>query len=385
MAQAQALLERALTMAERHRLPLQRLYAMTRIGGNRWLAETDATGLRAAREEALRLGGAAVVHTIDGILILDSVFRGEFDAARQAADECLVVVRRLRLAPAVRYALMARAAAAAHLGDRAGMEEALSAFAAWDGAGSQEEVLTVGLARTFCALMEEDRDLARHELELVARLERDNPSTYYLSGRAGIGVLLDVLAGTAGRIDHSAASATAPGRMRWNRHFLALADAVLLGREGLPDQAREAVARAAREAEGHPVALQLGLRLVAEAAHADGWGEPAAWLRGAEHFFHQLDVPAVVNACRAALRGMGVSVHQHRTGTSRIPERWRTMGMTVREYEVFVVLAERLGNKDIAERLYISPRTVEKHIAALIAKTGVANRAALCTLSASLR
>ncbi|MCP2312003.1 helix-turn-helix domain-containing protein, partial [Kitasatospora paracochleata] len=99
---------------------------------------------------------------------------------------------------------------------------------------------------------------------------------------------------------------------------------------------------------------------------------------------HQQDVPAVANACRAELRRLGAPVHQHRTGTSRIPEVLRAQGVTVREYEVFVVLAERLGNKDVADRLYISPRTVEKHIASLITKTGVINRAALCALSASL-
>ncbi|WP_042379400.1 helix-turn-helix transcriptional regulator [Streptacidiphilus melanogenes] len=381
--EARAVLERALGAAERHRLPLQRLYALTRIGGNGWLAETDPTGLRTAREEALRLGAATIVYTIDGILILDSVLRGEFGHAREAAEECLTVVRRLRLAPAIRYTLMAKASASAHLGDRAGMEEALSAFSAWDGAGSQEEVLAVGLARTFCALMEEDRELALRELAEVARLERDNPSTYYLSGRLGIGVLLDVLDGRADQTALSAAAATAPGRMRWNRQFLALADAVLLGREGRGEAASAAVAHAVREAEAYPVAQQLGLRLVAESAHADGWGEPVAWLRGAENFFHQREVPSVANACRAALRAMGASVHQHRSGADRIPEGLRAQGVTVREYEVFVVLAERLGNKDIAERLYISPRTVEKHIASLIAKTAVANRAALCALSAS--
>lgn len=56
--------------------------------------------------------------------------------------------------------------------------------------------------------------------------------------------------------------------------------------------------------------------------------------------------------------------------------------MTVREYEIFQLLADRLSNKDIAARLYISPRTVEKHVASLIAKTGLPNRAQLCALAA---
>lgn len=48
--------------------------------------------------------------------------------------------------------------------------------------------------------------------------------------------------------------------------------------------------------------------------------------------------------------------------------------MTGREYEVFGLLADRLGNKAIAARLHISPRTVEKHVASLVAKAGQPNR-----------
>jgi DNA-binding CsgD family transcriptional regulator len=138
-------------------------------------------------------------------------------------------------------------------------------------------------------------------------------------------------------------------------------------------------------AEPYPLAQHLGLRLVADAAHQDGWGDPVSWLRRAEHYFHERDVQAVTGACRAGLRRLGAPVHQHRTGTSGIPDHLRAQGVTVREFEVFRLLAERLGNKDIADRLFISPRTAEKHIASLITKTGAANRADLCARSAALR
>ncbi|MFB6805936.1 helix-turn-helix transcriptional regulator [Streptomyces sp. NPDC056387] len=382
--EATALLESALQTAEQHQLPLQRMYALTRIGGNYWLTEGATAPLLAARSEAQRLGSATIVYTIDGIMILDAVLRAEFTAAQQSAEECLAVVQRLRLAPATRYVLMARAALAAHRGDRPAMESALAAFADWDGAGSQEEPLTRGLARAFCALTEEDRPGAVRELRAVADLEDTNPSTYYLSGRYGIGLLLDVLSGAADRAAYEEIAATAPGRMRWNRQFVLFAGAVLLGREGRPEEAAAAVAEALRAAAPYATALHLGLRLIADAAHEDGWGEPVAWLRRAEEHFHQGGVAAVAGACRAALRRMGAPVQQRRSGSSTIPDVLRAQGVTVREYEVFRLLAERLGNKDIADRLYISPRTVEKHIAALGTKTGRTNRAALCELSASL-
>ncbi len=58
--------------------------------------------------------------------------------------------------------------------------------------------------------------------------------------------------------------------------------------------------------------------------------------------------------------------------------------MTVREYEVLVLLADRPGNQELARKLSISPRTVEKHLASLLAKTGHPDRAALCALAGEL-
>jgi hypothetical protein len=40
----------------------------------------------------------------------------------------------------------------------------------------------------------------------------------------------------------------------------------------------------------------------------------------------------------------------------------------------------RLPNREIAERLYLSPRTVEHHVTSLLRRTGAANRAALATV-----
>jgi predicted ATPase/DNA-binding CsgD family transcriptional regulator len=57
------------------------------------------------------------------------------------------------------------------------------------------------------------------------------------------------------------------------------------------------------------------------------------------------------------------------------------LGITAREAEVLELVGERLPNKDIAARLYLSPRTVEKHVASLLLKTGAADRAALRRLA----
>ncbi len=48
--------------------------------------------------------------------------------------------------------------------------------------------------------------------------------------------------------------------------------------------------------------------------------------------------------------------------------------LTNREQEVFGLLGEGLTNARIADRLYISPRTVEQHVARVLAKLGLNNR-----------
>jgi predicted ATPase/DNA-binding CsgD family transcriptional regulator len=59
-------------------------------------------------------------------------------------------------------------------------------------------------------------------------------------------------------------------------------------------------------------------------------------------------------------------------------------GVTGRETEVLAALAERLRNREIAERLHVSVRTVESHVAALLRKLAVADRTALAEIGRQL-
>jgi predicted ATPase/DNA-binding CsgD family transcriptional regulator len=66
-------------------------------------------------------------------------------------------------------------------------------------------------------------------------------------------------------------------------------------------------------------------------------------------------------------------------------ERLARGGVTDREAEVLVAVAERLRNREIADRLNVSVRTVESHIAALLRKLGVTDRAALADMGMEIR
>ena len=102
---------------------------------------------------------------------------------------------------------------------------------------------------------------------------------------------------------------------------------------------------------------------------ADLAGEAAAQLR-AEARAGRLDA----GAAAAVLSAAGHPA-------SRRPA--RPANLTGREIEVLQLLARGLSNKEIAERLVISRKTVGHHVEHIYAKTGTANRALASLFAAS--
>ncbi|MET0236290.1 MAG: AAA family ATPase [Kibdelosporangium sp.] len=383
LAESSECFERARLLAEERSLPIARVYALVRLAGNDWVSAGDATSMRRTVEEAKRVGAVSVGYIIDANLALDTVLRGDFATAAARVLQTKRDVIRLRLGQIVRYTLMAEATLAAHRGKRAEMDRALTEFAQWGTELTQEWPLALGLARTFCALLEEDRPLARAEMRRVLAATEAAPSMFYLAGRHGLNLFLSVLDGDAGWAEVERTAATVHSDMRWNRQFVRLSRAVLLGRDGRADEAAEAAASAQEDAAVYRMVNHLGMRLVSEAAIDDGWGDPVSWLRKAEDYFHQLSVVPVASACRSMLRHVGATVRQRRSGMDQVPDDLRAIGVTVREHEVLQLIVERLTNKAIANRLHISPRTVEKHVASLIIKAEVADRVELSDFAAS--
>lgn len=383
MEESSACFLRGLSIAEEHRLPIWRVYALMLSSVNAWLSTGDPAGYDRTAKEAKRAGAITLGYTIEGSFAIDAVLRGDFARAAQLVSAYKPDVLRLRLRPQIRYALMVQTALAAHQGKRSDMENSFAEFSEWQDEHSQEFPLVLGFARTVCALLEENRVLARGELTKMLTLTEDLPTGYHLAGRHGLHLLLAVLEEDAGWAEYEAVASTSQGSMRWNRQFVRLSEAILLGRDGRTEEANTAVAAAREDASIYVMVGHLGLRLAAEAAIADGWGEPVAWLRRAEEYFHQLSVPAVAGACRSLLRHAGASVKQRRTGIDQVPDDLRAIGVTVREHEVLQLLRERLTNKAIANRLHISPRTVEKHVASLMMKAEVADRMELSDFAVS--
>jgi DNA-binding CsgD family transcriptional regulator/tetratricopeptide (TPR) repeat protein len=130
----------------------------------------------------------------------------------------------------------------------------------------------------------------------------------------------------------------------------------------------------ALQAEGRWQEAAAGWRALGcpfETASALADGHEAA-LREALAMFESLGARPMIERVRHKLRAAGVRglPHGPREATRR-----HVAGLTSREVAVLALLAEGLRNRDIAQRLNRSVRTVDHHLAALFAKLEVSNRA----------
>jgi DNA-binding NarL/FixJ family response regulator len=160
---------------------------------------------------------------------------------------------------------------------------------------------------------------------------------------------------------------------------LAFADAVACARARRVDDAARRYQEGELNLQGVPWWGRVLRMVVLHAAVADGWADRVdalATLRAdlAEH--ERTGDLRLARTCRDLLRRAGAPVPRGR-GTTPVPPRLRAAGVTSREMDVAILVAEGLTNAQAAERLFLSIRTVETHVANLLAKTGAASRAEL--------
>ncbi|HXP19968.1 MAG TPA: helix-turn-helix transcriptional regulator [Streptosporangiaceae bacterium] len=300
--------------------------------------------------------------------------RGELDAAAETARGAQETATRLGLAPLAAAALAVEAAAAGLRGRSGQLETLLRRSEALAPDDPDLAAFRWGVGRGMCALVREERAAA---LAAFRRAIRAQAPAAVLDTARGPLLLTLAAEGTATGADLAAARATATPGAVWSDLWLGYGEAALAGARSDEHAAVTALASADPAARRHPLFRAIGLRLLAEAALRDQWGDPVSWLRDAEAVLVSGGQDRIAAACRGLLRQAGASVPRRRGADRDLPGHLLRRGVTAREAEVLELVAERLSNKDIAARLYLSPRTVEKHVASLLVKLDVADRAAL--------
>jgi DNA-binding CsgD family transcriptional regulator len=98
-------------------------------------------------------------------------------------------------------------------------------------------------------------------------------------------------------------------------------------------------------------------------------GDGAARFKALE-VFEKLGATPAAAKLRQSMRNEGLVVPRGKARKTRE----HAAGLTERQAEVLQLLSEDLSNVEIADRLFVSPRTIEHHVSAVMAKLGAANR-----------
>ena len=316
---------------------VQRMRALIELGSVEASTTGEIGSLEAARTIAVEVG-AVSTHVRAELAIGDTLVRGfELDQAGTVLAGCIETARRFRLA-LLSQALDVEAQRLALIGSE---ELAVAAI---------HEAGSAPVARAVLALLREDRRAAHASLT-------DASSDIAVSLRS-------LIAALKGDIEQPSSAADALGR-----GLAAASRAALHGGDG--------GAEALASLQPFPWWQAITRRLLAEIALRDGWADPAALLREALAFFDAAGHERPAQACRAMLRDTGAPVPRKGRGEAVVPADLRARGITSREMDVLLLVADGLQNREIAARLFVSARTVETHVGSLQRKLGVSSRADL--------
>ena len=368
----------ALDIARAARLQVWEMRALHELGSVDLYTTLSPVRLEAARAAATSAGAVAIGAVIDLQLAATYGERIELDASVAAARRCQLTSTRFGL-PTAAMAFVIEAAAHGRAGRRGELDLAAAAARA---VGYDE----ITVEATLAGLAESSFDL--HRGDLVAALSSLERSMVWvrrlnLAGFPfpGLWALLRTVLGASGKDARDEIRAL-PFDTPMSRATLLVADAVAAGQDGNLVLATEQFGRADDWLSTYERGYRRDLVrwLAARPAAAAGWGEPVVWLRASITGFESLDLAGPAQACRAALRDLGVAVPRKGRGEAVVPQALASLGITGREFDVLIQLGQGCSNREIAERLFLSPRTVEKHVERLAMKTGT-DRAGLMRLA----
>jgi DNA-binding CsgD family transcriptional regulator len=377
---AEAVFERARSVAAAHDLTVWSIRAAAELALIDHLAGKPIDRLDEAARLARAAGALGTVASIDlqrGFWYYD---HHRLDEALAAMQQCADAAGRFRLDELGAVAACGRALVHATRGDRQAADQGRKDA---DRLAGQSPVILECTAYTRALEALREDDLARG----VAHYDhaRDVGRSYggLPAPHLGSWALLRTFLAEDGAGARAEILASASGPRPITRALLAYAEAIDAGRGGDPDRAASLVPSADPDLAPFPYFHHHARRLVAEAALDDGWGEPVTWLRSALAFFEAEEMEALARTCRSLLTRAGDPTVRRRKAPEGLSEDLAALGVTRRELDVLQLLADGRPTREIAERLYLSPKTVERHIANLATKAGVAGRAQLVAFAAA--
>jgi DNA-binding CsgD family transcriptional regulator len=381
LRKASASFTRAAQVAAEHGLAAVRVEALLGLGTLELLGGDGSASMRTARELALDHGLLSTALSAE-LLLCDHQFQDEGPGAvRDRVGRLVEQAGPLRLHRLRTMGGTMLAVTCGATGDLVAMEEALTVVAAGPGL-SPDAVAMCDAARAHAALHAYDLSAADVLLDrsVPAMLEHAASAPLHVFG---LWALLRTVAGNTGdggRDARDRLRGTPAVQRAANRAALGYADAVAAGRAG--DAERASAFFAAADDLLRPTSWwRRVLRLPAlECAVADRWGDPVPELR-ANLAAHEIDgEERLAGACRDLLRRAGAPTRRGR-GSGPVPPGLRAAGVTSRELDVLRLVRDGRSNAEIAERLFLSTRTVETHVAHLLAKSGTADRTRLAAWS----
>ncbi len=299
--------------------------------------QAGARRLSQARQMAGDLGAMSTAAVLDLQLAAAADARFDLDELARVAQDALEISERPGIdgvrAKALLFLLESRALRA----DREGTEHyAALVLAAADG-DAELEAFVWGAGRAMRALVADDRAAAAAAFDRSAEILRGCPHAQPASFRGMWPVFLATTGDARAADEIRAAESAGVTKFFGNRGMACYAGAILAGRAG--DGARAAAL------------------------------EPREWLRAARDTFGACGLAALARRCGELL------------GEVSPGPPWADLGVTAREADVLALIAEGLANKEIAARLFLSPRTVERHVESLLRKTGARSRTQLLALA----
>ncbi|WP_435771830.1 ATP-binding protein [Nocardioides sp. SYSU DS0651] len=373
---AEEAFEAGYRLAEEHGLRLWQCRLLAALGSLDLAVRRPVEDrLVAARALALEAGAIATAARIEIELNLVRLRYLELDRAMEAVDNAITVMSRLRL-PDLAVGYLLRATTHGLAGRPEAMERDVAVALASPMDEALRSVGVPGHVRAFVTLAHGRYDEARQHLGVAMDYHRRVPSLPF--SLRGLWALLETVLTGDGAAAREEVRSGPQANTPHNWFALRYADAVALGRAGRGPEAERVFADAEWVLPDREPWPELHARLlVARAAAADGWGDPEPWFRHVLDGLVGYGQTEAASVCRVWMREAGFAVPRKAAGSGRVPAHLQRLGVTAREYDVLELVAAGLQNRQIADRLYLSVRTVETHVARLLQRTGSEDRGQL--------